>query len=407
MSELVDKNLGADLQAEFAGYSSYTSTPDRALELFEEARAAGCPVPHSDEMGGFYMALDYADVKAVHSDWETFSHYPTVVLPVVERPAFPPIEFDPPEHTVWRELIAGAFNAETAGRFEDGIREDINLLIDGFAAKGSCDLVTEFCEEVPLYALCRIIGFDLDKRDTVREMTLRLVSAFEDPEEGPKAFLEFAMFGAEEVLARKENPKDDFLTDLANAELNGQPLGPLEIGQIMNSFLVAGHGTSVAVLGSLLHEVLSRPDLIERLKDDPELIPSAVEETLRLHTPFFGLYKRATRDVELGGTAIPEGSYIQTCWAAANRDPKVYERPDEFDVDRKFGRKNRHLTFGFGIHACPGAPTARMELRIAVEELLRRLPDITLVDPAAVKYEFHGTETASVNALPATFTPAP
>ncbi|BBZ05470.1 cytochrome P450 [Mycolicibacterium chitae] len=407
MSELVDKGLPADLQTELSGYSSYTSTPDRAMELFAEARAAGCPVPHSDELGGFYLALDHDLVRKIHSDWETFSHYPTVVLPVVERPAFPPIEMDPPEHTMWRELVAKAFNADTAGRFEEGIREDINLLIDNFAAKGSCDLVEEFCEEVPLYALCRIIGFDLDKRATVRDMTLRLVAAFEDPEEGPKAFLDFAMFGAQEVMARKENPKDDFLTDLANAELNGQPLGPLEIGQIMNSFLVAGHGTSVAVLGSILHEVLSRPELTERLKADPEMIPSAVEETLRLHPPFFGLYKRATRDVELGGTQIPKDSYIQTCWAAANRDPKVYENPDEFDVDRKFGRKNRHLTFGFGIHSCPGAPTARMELRIAVEELLRRLPDITLVDPSAAKYEFHGTETAAIGSLPATFTPAP
>jgi len=407
MSELADRDLEADLQSELSGYSCYTTTPDRALELFEEARAAGCPVPHSNELGGFYLALDYDDVKKIHSDWETFSHYPTVVLPVVERPAFPPIEYDPPEHTVWRELIAKAFNAETGPRFEAGIREDINYLIDQFAGKGSVDLVAEFCEEVPLYALCRIIGFDVDKRATVRDMTLRLVAAFEDPEEGPKAFLEFAMFGANEVMARKENPKDDFLTDLANAELDGKPLGPLEIGQIMNSFLVAGHGTSVAVLGSLLHEVLSRPELVERLKQNPDLIPSAVEETLRLHTPFFGLYKRTTRDVELGGTQIPKGSYIQTCWAAANRDPKIYDNPDKFDIDRKFGRKNRHLTFGFGIHSCPGAPTARMELRIAVEELLRRLPDIELVDPSAAQYRFHGTETAAIGSLPATFTPAP
>lgn len=401
MSELVDK----DLKSELAGYSSYTSTPARALDLFEEARAAGCPVPHSDEMGGFFLALDYADVKAVHSDWESFSHSPTVVLPVVERPAFPPIEFDPPEHTPWRELIAKAFNAETPAKVEAGVREDINHLIDSFAANGSCDLVTEFCEEVPLLALCRVIGFDQEKRATVRDMTLRLVAAFEDPEEGPKAFMDFAMFGAGEVLARAENPKDDFLTDLAHAELNGQPLGPLEIGQIMNSFLIAGHGTSVAAMASLLHEVLSRPELVERLQGNPELIAAAVEETLRLHPPFFGLYKRATHDLELGGTQIPKDSYIQTCWAAANRDPKVYENPAEFDVDRKFGRKNRHLTFGWGIHACPGAPTARMELRIALEELLRRLPDIKLDAPDAVKYAFHGTETAAIDALPATFTP--
>ena len=401
----MSQEIDSELKSELAGYSSYTSTPDKALALFERARAAGCPVPHSNEMGGFFLALDYDDVKKLHSDWETFSYTPTVVLPVVDRPGFPPLEFDPPEHTAWREIVAQAFNADTPALVEDGVREDINRLIDGFAGKGSVDLVKEFCEEVPLFALCRVIGFDPDKRRTVREMTLRVVADFEDPEKGPQAFMDFAMFGAGEVMARAENPKDDFLTQLAHGTLNGNPLGPLEIGMIMNSFLIAGHGTSVAAMGSLLYEVLSRPQVVARLKENPDLIPSAVEETLRLHPPFFGLYKRATHDVELGGTDIPKDSYIQACWAAANRDPKVYEHADEFDVDRKFGRKNRHLTFGFGIHACLGAPTARMELRVALEEILRRLPDIKLVDAKAVKYDFGGTETAAIATLPASFTP--
>ncbi|HET6736276.1 cytochrome P450 [Mycobacterium sp.] len=399
------QEVDQELKAELSGYSSYTSTPDKALALFERARAAGCPVAHSDEMGGFYLALDYDDVKKLHSDWETFSYSPTVVLPVVDRPAFPPIEFDPPEHTAWREIVSQAFNADTPALVEEGVREDINRLIDSFADKGSCDLVKDFSEEVPLFALCRVIGFDREKRHTVRELTLRVVADFEDPEKGPKAFMDFAMFGAGEVMARAENPRDDFLTDLAHAELDGKPLGPLEIGQIMNSFLIAGHGTSVAAMSSLLYEVLSRPDVLAQIQENPDLIPSAVEETLRLHTPFYGLYKRATRDVALGGVVVPKDSYIQACWAAANRDPKVYDDPAEFHLDRKFGRKNRHLTFGFGLHSCPGAPTARMELRVAMEELLRRLPDIRLVGPAAVNYEFGGTETAAIPSLPATFSP--
>lgn len=392
-----------ELKAELAGYSSYTTMPDEALALFERARAAGCPVAHSNEMGGFYLALDYDDVKKLHSDWETFSCSPTVVLPVVDRPGFPPLEFDPPEHTAWREIVSQAFNADTPPLVEAGVREDINRLIDSFADKGSCDLVSDFAAEVPLFALCRVIGFDANKRGKVRELTLRILADFEDPEKGPQAFMEFAMFGAGEVTARLEDPREDFLTVLSQAKLGGNPLGPLEIGQIMNSFLIAGHGTSAAAMSSLLYEVLSRPDVRARLVADPDLIPSAVEETLRLHTPFFGLYTRATRDVELGGVTVPKDSYVQECWAAANRDPKVYDHPAEFDLDRKFGRKNRHLTFGFGIHACPGAPVARMELRVALEEILRRLPDIELVDPQSVTYQFCGTETAAIPSLPATF----
>jgi cytochrome P450 len=364
-------------------------------------------VAHSDEMGGFYLALDYDVVKTLHSDWETFSCSPTVVLPVVDRPGFPPLEFDPPEHTAWREIVTQAFNADAPALVEEGVREDINRLIDSFADKGSCDLVSDFAAEVPLFALCRVIGFDANKRDKVRELTLRILADFEDPEKGAVAFMDFAQFGATEVMARLEDPRDDFLTTLSQAKLDGKPLGPLEVGQIMNSFLIAGHGTSVAAMSSLLYEVLSRPDVRARIVEDPDLIPSAVEETLRLNTPFFGLYTRATRDVDLGGVKIPKDSYLQQCWAAANRDPKVYDEPAEFRVDRKFGRKNRHLTFGFGIHACPGAPVARMELRVALEEILRRLPDIELVDPESVKYQFCGTETAAIPSLPAKFSTRP
>ncbi|QHG85537.1 cytochrome P450 (plasmid) [Rhodococcus rhodochrous] len=394
-----------DLTAELENYSSYNTTPDEAMDLFERARAAGCPVAHSKELGGFYLVLDYDDVKKLHADWETFSNSPTVVLPVAERPGFPPIEFDPPENTPWREIINQGFNVDTPAKVEAGVREDINRLIDQFASRGTCDLVTELCEEVPTLALCRVIGFDLNKRDTVRELTARIVQDMQDPEKGAKAFMDFAAFGYQEVRARVEDPRDDFLTALSHARLNGEPLDALQIGQIMNSFLIAGHGTSVAAMASLFYEVLTRPEVRRRLADDAELIPSAVEENLRLHPPFFGLYRRATRDVELGGVTVPEGSYLQACWAGANRDPKVYDNPNEFDLDRKFGRKNRHLTFGFGIHACPGAPTARMELRLALEEVLRRLPDIRLSDPDAVEYQFLGTETSAIVTLPAEFTP--
>lgn len=400
----VEAGKDQDLSAELENYSSYNTTPDQALDLFERARAAGCPVAHSGELGGFHLVLDYDDVKKLHADWETYSNSPTVVLPVSERPGFPPLEFDPPENTPWREIINQGFNVDTPARVEAVVREDVNRLIDNFAGRGSCDLVKEFAEEVPILALCRVIGFDESKRDTVRELTARILADMADPEKGVKAFMDFAEFGYGEVMARAENPREDFLTFLSGAEMNGEPLNALQIGMIMNSFLIAGHGTSVAALASLLHEVLTRPDVRQRITDDPDLIPSAVEETLRLHPPFFGLYRRATRDVELGGVTVPQDTYLQACWAAANRDPKIYDNPSEFQLDRKFGRKNRHMTFGFGIHACPGAPTARMELRIALQELLLRLPDIQLADPDAVEYKFHGSETAAIFSLPATFT---
>jgi cytochrome P450 len=173
----------------------------------------------------------------------------------------------------------------------------------------------------------------------------------------------------------------------------------MELGATMNSFLNAGHGTTVSGMTSLLWEVLRAPALKQRLIDEPSLIPAAIEESMRLHTPFFGLYRSVTRDVTVSGVDIAAGSAVLLMWAAANRDPKVFENPDEFDLDRQLGR-NRLMTFGFGIHACMGQPLARMEMRLALSELLARMPDLELAQPEAVSHEFAGMETCLIKTLP-------
>jgi cytochrome P450 len=212
-------------------------------------------------------------------------------------------------------------------------------------------------------------------------------------------------FGIAEVLSRREHPKDDYLTWLANAEIDGKPVGPMEIGPVMASMLVAGHETSVNGLAGVLFEVLRRPGIRDRLIADPGLIRAAVDEGMRLHTPFYGFYRRALEDVEISGVPIPAGSDVLLCWAAANRDPSVYPDPGEFRLDRQNGR-NRHLAFGWGIHACPGQAAAQMEMRVAVAELLRRLPDIEIVEPEKVRFTFTGGESCAIPELPTRFTPS-
>ncbi|MCW3013046.1 MAG: cytochrome [Solirubrobacterales bacterium] len=395
-----DTQAQQDLQERLKQYTSYESTPDEALSLFQEARAAGCPVAHSEKLGGYHLFLDYDDVRRAHADHETFASSPSVLRPLVERPQFPPIEYDPPEQTQWRTLFAHALNLDTPKRIESEVRKDVITLIEGLQAKRNFDLVDDFAEEVPLFALCEVLGFDREKRGEIRRLTVDMHAYAEDPVKGPAAFMAFAEFGIAEVMSRLEDPRDDYLTYLSTATIDGRPLTPQELGATMNSLLNAGHGTTVSGLTSLLYEVYSRPELKQRLIDDPSLIPAAVEESMRLHTPFFGLYRRATKDVTVGGVEIAEGDSIQMCWAAANRDPKSFENPDEFDLDRMPGRK-RLMTFGFGIHACMGQPTARMEMHVALEELLARVPDIELDDPASVRHEFAGSETALITRLPA------
>jgi cytochrome P450 len=391
---------GPSLNDRLSHFSTYETTPDDAFVLFREAREAGHSVFFSEQLGGFYVFLDYADVKAAHADHETYNSGPLVLRPLVERPRFPPIEYDPPEHTAWRKLFAEALNADTPKLHEAAVREDVAALLDELAGRDTFDLQEDFAEQIPLLAVCHVIGFDKDKRAEVRRHTVEMHASAGDPEKGVAAFMAFAEFGAKEVYARLEDPRDDFLTKLANATIEGRPLSPPELGATMNSFLNAGHGTTVSGMTSLLWEVLKDAGLRQRLIDDPSLIPAAVEESMRLHTPFFGLYRMTTKDVTVGGVEIAKGSSVFMNWAAANRDPEVFENPDGFDLDRQVGR-NRLMTFGFGIHACMGQPMARMEMQVALGALLERMPEIELIDPDSVKHEFAGSETALIKSLPA------
>jgi cytochrome P450 len=389
-----------ELERRLSQFSTYETTPDEALALFRAARDADHPVFWSEKQDGHFVFIDYADVKAAHTDWETYNSSPQVLRPLAPRPQFPPIEYDPPEHTVWRKLFAEALNPETPQRFEDAVREDVTRLIEDLSQRETFDLQHDFAEQIPLLTLCNVLGFDPEKRAEVRRYTVEMHGAGGDPEKLQQVFMEFAQFGAAEVFSRVENPREDFLTDLARAQIDGRAMNPLELGATMNSFLNAGHGTTVSGMTSLLYEVLRDPSLKQRLTEDPELIPAAVEESMRLHTPFFGLYRTVTKDVTVGGVEIPKGSAVLLMWAAANRDPKVFADPDEFKLDRELGR-NRLMTFGFGIHACMGQPLARMEMQVALSELLSRLPAVELVDPGSVHHEFAGMETCLIKSLPA------
>jgi cytochrome P450 len=387
------------LEQRLSAFSTYESTPDAAYKLFEEARAAGCPVAHSEKLDGFHMFLDYDDVRGAHADWETFRSSPQVLRPIAPRPSFPPLEYDPPEQTAWRQLFAKALNIDTPKQQRAGVVEIVGELIDGLKTAREFDVVHDFSEPVALYTLCNILGFDHALRDEVRRLTIEMHAAAGDPEAGAAAFMAFAEFGLGEVMKRKAEPREDYLTELGNATIDGRALEPPEIGAAMNSLLNAGHGTTVAGLTSLIHEVWTRPDIKAALIADPSLIPAAVEESMRLHTPFFGLYRTVSKEVTVGGVDLVPGDSCLMMWAAANRDPKVFENPEEFRLDRS-GRK-RLMTFGFGIHACMGQPTARMEMEVALGALLERIPDMELVDPDAVEYHFGGSETAAIRSLPA------
>lgn len=391
----------AQVRSRVGDYAINNLTPDEAFALYDDARRS-CPVARSEQLGGFHLLTRYEDVKRATSEWQTFSNEPYVTRPIVEeRMRIVPLEFDPPQHDWWRRLFKQTLDARAASRVEDAVRADVNATIDAFAARGECDLIADFAVPVPLHTLCLFLGIDVEKGPEFRRLVSEMQASQEDPESSVAAVTKVVEWGTAEVVARRENPRDDVLSELGQLEVDGRRLEVMEIGILMVSLLVAGHDTTVSALSTLLRSVLSDDELRRRLVDDPSLIPAAVDENLRLHPPFVGLFRRVTGPVELSGVTLAEGDSVQVCWAAANRDGEVFQDPDSFRLDRGRGA-NQPLTFGYGIHACPGQLLARTEMRIALAELLRRLPDIQLVDPDAARAAFVGLNT-EIASMPATF----
>jgi cytochrome P450 len=391
-------NSPAD-KVDIDGWSCTTATPARTLDLFEQVRGR-CPVAYSNEHEGFHILVNYADVKNAMADYGTFSSQPQVLRPTVPRDPIPGLEMDPPQHTEWRTLLNKAIRPGTIAAVEPLVRRDINAHIDAIVGQGSCDLVPALTDPVPAEAVCRLVGLDDDLVPIVRDSAL--APALGQPRELARRRAIFSRAIRSEVRKRREEPRDDYLTILATTEIEGQLLGDAELVSFIATFLGAGHHTTASAMTSLIYEIFSSPEVADALRDDPAKIPAAVEETLRLHPPFYGFFRRITKSMKLHDVPVAAGDDIFIGWAAANRDPAMFEEPERFRLDRA---RNKHMAFGFGVHRCLGARLAQMELRVVVEELFRRLPDLTLAcdEPA---YEFGMGNYAFIPSLPVTFTPA-
>jgi cytochrome P450 len=284
---------------------------------------------------------------------------------------------------------------------ESFVRADINRHIDEFIERGSCDILAELAEPVPAETICRLIGVDDANVPQIRKAAIEMFAAQGNPEEFGRKQAAFGALTVSEVHARREQPRDDYLTELAKVEVEGRHLDDNDYVVLLAAFLGAGHHSTTSAMASLVNEIFSRPDVRDELIRQPDKITIAVEEVLRLRPPFFGFFRRTTRTVTVAGGDIPKGCDVYMGWAAANRDPKTFESPASLSIDRDH---YRHLSFGFGVHTCPGASLARMELRVLLEELLRRTPDlrVTIQDPA---YHFGGGDYCCIESLPVTFTP--
>lgn len=375
-------------------WSCYTTQPAETLARIEAARSR-CPVAHSDEHDGFYMLLDYADLRKSMADFRTFSSEPQVLRPMLPRKPIPALEMDPPRHSAWRAIFSSAVKPETPAAMAPFIRQDIRQHIERIRAMDQCDIVHELTEPVPAETICHLMGVDGANVPAIRDAAIAMFDAQGDPEEFGRRQAIFGELTVREVHARRAQPRDDFLTSLADVEVEGRRLDDNDYVVLLAAFLGAGHHSTTSAMTSLIREVFSRPDMVARLRAEPDLIDPVIEETLRLRPPFFGFYRRTTRDVEVAGVPIAAGNDVYMGWAAANRDPKQFDNPEVFDADRP---ACRHFSFGFGIHICPGAALARMELRVLLEELLETLPALRIVGDVP-DYKFGGGDYATIPSL--------
>ncbi|RTL66997.1 MAG: cytochrome P450 [Pseudonocardiaceae bacterium] len=283
---------------------------------------------------------------------------------------------DPPDHTRLRKLVNRAFTVRAIAQMRPRITEIATELADSMAAHGpEVDLLDEFAFPLPMTVICELLGVPQGRRDEFRTWSNTLLSRGE-PEVRSAAAQAMAQFLAELVAQKTAEPGDDMLSAIVAASEDGDSLSYTEVISMAFLLLVAGHETTVNLIGNGMLALLRRPDQLAALRADPSAIPNAVEEFLRFDGPVnLATMRHTTEPVEIGGVTIPEGEFVLVSLIGANRDPERFERPAELDVTRD---TSGHVAFGYGIHHCLGAPLARMEGEIAFRTLLERFPDLEL-----------------------------
>jgi cytochrome P450 len=311
---------------------------------------------------------------------------------------------DPPDHTRLRGLVHKAFTPKMIRSMESRVVQITNELIDQAQANGhQMDFVNDFALPLPMTVIAEQLGIPASDRLKFHEWTQTIVMGSSRGGAGSEnvgtAVLEFIMYFHEQFDKRRTEPTDDLITALVQAEEAGEKLDQQELISMVFLLLLAGHETTVNLLGNGMLALLRHPDQMHKLREHPELAESAVEEMLRYDGPIGITSMRwALDDLEIHGQHIGKGDLVLTSLLAANRDPDVFENPDRFDITRQ---PNRHIAFGHGIHYCVGAPLARLETQLAFPILLDRLPNLELdIDPDAIEWNpsvlLHGMKSMPV-----------
>lgn len=354
----------------------------------------------------FWALSRFDDVLDGYRDWQTFTSTLGIALGDAGSITSPSmIGMDPPDQTGLRKLAVRAFTPRRVGSLEPRIRALTTGFLDGFVEQGECDLIERLAALLPSDVISTLLGAPPADHNDLRIWTATLLTREDGVADLPAAAHQASknLVGRfEELIGEKRRrPGEDLISALIETELDGRRLTDFEILGFCMLLITGGNETTEKLIANTVHQLARNPDQRAAIIEDPARIPAAVEESLRFRSPTQYMVRTTTREVEMHGATIPEGEKVMLLIGAANHDPRHFDAPERFDIDRAM---ERHLAFGFGVHFCLGARLARLEARVALEEIHQRIPDYE-VDESGVSV-VHATNVAGLATLPIRFTPS-
>ena len=348
-----------------------------------------CPIAHTDRFGGGWLPTKYEDVAAVAYDTDNFSSRAIIMsnfrppLDLAPVGGSPPISSDPPFHHDARKLLLPAFTKKEVARLEPATRAYCHELIDAFGDRTQVDAAVEYAQHIPVRVIAAMLGFPLEDAPLFREFVENALEGVNaEPEVRIARMGKLFDYLLAQIRDHVAHPREDLTTYLIEAELYGRKLDPFHVAGTMSLLLIAGIDTTWSAIGASLWHLARTPTDRRRLAADPALLGTAMEEFLRVYAPVT-MARLVKHDMHWRGVDMKAEDWILLSFPAANRDPDQFEQANEIVIDREV---NRHAAFGLGIHRCVGSHLARMELRLALEVWLQRIPEFTLTTPTAVRW---------------------
>ena len=351
------------------------------LPYYKQLREAG--TGQSKNYNGLWYVPTYAEVTAMAHNTDSFSPAQgTMFPPMNDRPMLP-MESDPPLHTEYRHMLMREFAPKAVAEWAPTIRETARSLLEDMFKEPPFDLGLDYAKLLPTAVICKMLGITFDPvfQQWVEDSVYRRIS---HPKEAREAVDSVYSMFRELLPKRRANPGNDLVSLVLTSEIEGEVMDEERVLDFCFFLLVAGLDNTNFTIRALLHQMAIDQELQKRLIENPDDIPAAVEESLRFFSPVIALGRHATQDVEFAGCPIRKGEGAVMLFGCANRDPQEFEKPDEFDIDRF---PNRHVAFGVGPHRCLGSNLARVEIAIAIEEVLKIFPGFKLAEGAEIRYD--------------------